>query len=936
MVPLVVDGRTYYDPADIGFHAEKCCAYALKYAVKDVGEGLDRALVLQDVWAFVRQGFFGPMELTTGQTIPLRADRGEEVVAVTAVCVAADGRTVLAGVDLTDKAEFCSGTGAETAVTVTPECLSRMAGYDGHGDWKIISYFTELSERNSVCYLSFYATRVWCRWFGEAVIDNDRFWTEVMGLAPGQVRALFDKVASGIWEDSLEAIPVGYTKYAMEQDGRVVDIFDAFAYICGYRLTPEKWTALFVGGNGLYAMGGNVSGDADFVTDPVKDKKLRHDFFRVLTELYCGNHLQVYTDWAQAQPGKLDTRVQAAYLYALDQDKAFHHVTIPEYESLNSSDRLDANRAVAGAAHAAGRNTISYEMGARSVSFTRETYSMAWYDWLWHCNDAFISGINATVLHGVEYLYGRTARVWPGPCMAMPFAALAEPTGQRMPYFRLMKETVSTYLAREQYVLTRGKPALDVAVYYYYNEVLNDYLDYFTDPALAAAGYCYEFLGDDSLRLAAEHCDGTALLTESGCYRALVIDQYRRGARGQSAPGPGARQPKDFEGQGFMPRKTARLVRELAGKGLPVVIVGKAPDRGAGFSDGPDAVIREIFAEISGRSNVAHAETEADVPAALRRLGIMPCAEFSPDTDNTDLYSFHRKDGDTDFYLFFNRSHTIHWKGEVCDPAMLQVNPDHTIRTEVTLCGEGTPVRLDCWTGEIFALPFTTLPDGRKKIQVELKPSEMLTIAVGHGFHGEKTPCFGAMTGEQTVTGWSLELKLFRPSDKWLEDPVVSSDFGEGTMTEIVFEKLLNLDPAPAGKLLPWIQLPLGEHPERASGIGVYRAEFELTEFDPAGEITVLSIDEATELFTVKVNGTPVSFPQTDAFGSRQDITAAARPGKNTLEITVAGGLWNAAKYYNTLAHQKNEEVVPQLSEESWQAPDGLLGAVTVRRFDRQ
>lgn len=212
----------------------------------------------------------------------------------------------------------------------------------------------------------------------------------------------------------------------------------------------------------------------------------------------------------------------------------------------------------------------------------------------------------------------------------------------------------------------------------------------------------------------------------------------------------------------------------------------------------------------------------------------------------------------------------------------------------------------------------------------------MLTIAVGHGFHGEKTPCFGAMTGEQTVTGWSLELKLFRPSDKWLEDPVVSSDFGEGTMTEIVFEKLLNLDPAPAGKLLPWIQLPLGEHPERASGIGVYRAEFELTEFDPAGEITVLSIDEATELFTVKVNGTPVSFPQTDAFGSRQDITAAARPGKNTLEITVAGGLWNAAKYYNTLAHQKNEEVVPQLSEESRQAPDGLLGAVTVRRFDRQ
>lgn len=945
--PLVVDGKTYYDPAEMGYDPIKCNAFALKYAVKDVGTGLEDSPLLENVAAMVRRGFMGPAELTEGQTIAIDPAKGEKIAASAAHCLAKDGKTILASLDLS-KSGFISPDGR--CITVTAEQLSLAASYDGPGQWKVISYFTEFQPRNSVCYLNRHSTRVWIRWFQRGVIDNDDFWTQVMGLHRGEVRQLFDRVASGIWEDSLEAIALGYTDYALEVDGKNLDIFQAFKHLCGYELTPDRWAALFVKGNGLYSMGGGVMNDADFVLDPVADKRIRHDFFDVLTELYCRNHLQVYTDWAQAQPGRLDTRVQAAYLYAFDQDKAYHHVTIPEFESLNSSDRLDSNRAVAGAAHAAGLNVISSEMGARSISFTRETYSMAWYDWLWHCNNEFVSGINATVLHGIEYLYGRTANVWPGPCMAMPFAALAEPTGQRMPYFKLLKGTISTYLARAQYILNSGKPNIDVAIYYYYNELLNDYLDHFPDPELAKAGYCYEFLGDDSLRMAAPNCDGRALMPGKGGYRALVIDQYRSGNKPQCAAGPMAPEMKDFRGNGYMPLETARLIASLAYKGLPIVIVGKAPDKAAKAADNGgkatgtgDMEIRTIFEKLQNLKNVVLCETQAHVPEALKALGVEAASSFSGG-ETRDLYSFHRTHRDVQLYMLFNRSHTIHWKGEVCDGQMLQVEPDHRTNTAVTFMGTGVPYLMDCWTGSIYALPYTREPDGRVTVDVELEPSEAQFIAVAPKgtFTAEKLPVKGQLMSETAPQDWSLDLRLYRPAQNWLDDPQVSSAFSpdpsKGTMTTITYEGIYGIDPMKDGQLLPWKDLEaLGEAPERSSGIGTYTAEFEVgQDFDPQASLVELSLEEATELFQVYINGQEVCFPQTAAFGSCQDITAAVKPGKNKLKIVVASGLWNSAKYYNTLAHEKNDKVVPQLSQETWISPDGLIGGVSVKVYERK
>ena len=934
--PLVVNGKTYYDPAEIGYRAEDCNAYALKYALKEVPAEQTELSLTENVTAFFRNMFFEPARLTPGRNLSVDVEKGERIAGVTAICLAEDGKTILRAIDLT-------GSVRDRKIVTSQQTLSECAGGNFRGNWRIMVFYTELQPRNSVCYINCNATRAWIRWYQEGVIDNDAYWTEVMGLPAGEVRRLFDHVVSGIWEDSLEAIPVGYTAHALPgvNGGEDLDIFAAFEQFCGYSLTPDRWPALFVGGDGLYAMGGGVANDADFVADPVADRQLRHDFFNTLTRLYCCNHLDVYTAWAQAQPGRLDTRVQTSYLYALDQDAAFQSVTIPEYESLNSCDRPDSIRAVAGAAHTGEKRYISYEMGARAVSFQHETYSMSWYDWLWHSNVGFAHGINATVLHGVEYLYGNCAKVWPGPCMAMPFAALSEPCGQRMPYFRLMKDTVSTYLAREQYILTRGRPRIDLAVYYYYNEVLNDYLDHWNDPALAAAGYSYDFIGDSSLALAEKSYDGEQRRLQAGGYRALLINQYRSGSRGMAA-GPGAGERKAFQGMGFMPAETAGRILALAQKGFPVVIVGRAPDRAAAASDNGgvamgsgDLMVQHCFAELMKLSNVLQCEREADAPAALAALQVLPDVAFYGE-NTEDLYSFHRSAEGADYYMLFNRTHTVHWLGQERDESLLMVHKDRRIAAEFVLQGQGEPFRLDCWTGEIQRLPYERASEHSVRVALELSPSEAVMLAVG-ALDGSSMPgVYGELIAEQRLQDWTLELQLYRPDEAWLAKPELSSALGSG-MTELRIETLSGLNPAPGGILRPWTELAgLGDAPERASGLGYYRTEFTMPQdFDPTCEWAELVIEEATELFTVKLNGRAVAFPQTAYQGSQQEISDVLRSGVNTLEICVAGGLWNAVKYYNGIAHENNPEIMPQLSAESWVSSDGLIGSVLLRRYRR-
>ena len=1013
---LEVDGTVYYDPDDIDYDSEKDGVKSMHYAYKEVGDALENADLLTDVSAYVSSGWSGSA-LQTGQTISINGENGEKIFGISANYIASDGTTILGALDLTDNSDIITysqtnGLNTGAAATVTADELTALcteseqeaiAG-DTDGSWKIFVYYTE-KESNSVCYLSYYSTRTWTRWFEEGVIDNDDYWTEVLGLAEGEVHELFEKVGGAVWEDSLESINISYTDYAgIDEDGNSYDIFESFEQICGYEFPVERLVTLFVNGGSNYEMSGGFSEDADFVYDSVKDKQLRGDYYEVLTEAYSMNHLQVYTDWA-AEYG-MGTRVQAAYMYALDQDEAYSHVTIPEQETLNATDYVDIYRGVAGAAHSNGSNVISLEMGARAVFFQGETYTVAWYDWLWHANNAYMGGVNSVLPHGTEYSYASSTDTWPGPCMSMTSGGLAEPTGQRMPYKEVMKDTVSSYLAREQMILQSGTADVDVAIYYYYMEYGNDYLEYFTDDCLETAGYTYDFLGDTSLATTAAASDGDVLSPDGAAYDALVINQYASNDGGVDGQGSST---SAFTGNGYMTLESAQAVKKMADQGLAIVIVGDAPDKSPLASDDyvdgeykegySEAQIQAIFAEILTYDNVVQVESEADVADALAALSVEPdsaydeeyALENNADYGSVDLYTVHRSDDNVDYYMLFNRSHTVYWEGEEYDEDTLNANKDHTIATYVEFDAEegSVPYLLDAWTGEVERIAdYTITEDGKYRIYVELDASDTTIIAIGTtawytdglgdvvtasadgadlSYDADGNLIASSDTaGTYTVTlnngetaeitidsvpetislsdgsvEWNLDLKLYKPTDEWIENPTTDYNYydyeetGESGITTITYEYIDDIDPVGEDGLDAWVDLEeLGDDPERASGVGYYTVTVTLPEdYDSSSQGYILNFDEVTELYTVTVNGTQVIFDQTSSYETSGDITDYLVAGENTIEVTVASGLFNAAKYYNTNANAINSSIVAEQSQNDWTSLDGIIGDVTLTGY---
>ncbi|MCD8022467.1 MAG: hypothetical protein LUF30_05685, partial [Lachnospiraceae bacterium] len=906
--------------------------------------------------------------VTLANAEQLEADENHEVhVAI------GSGEIILK--DIVDDAGEYDGDFEDGSISVSAEDIAsllteeeREEAEGQEGRYVVFTFYKkeQSSYLNYIDYLSPEATKAWCNYWENDILGNS-YWQEERGMAQDEVLALFEEVSGNLFEDSLESFTINYT------DG----LFDAFEEVNGYEFPIDRLPTLIVSGNIGCVVA--LNNDADYVLDAESDRQLRNDYYNTLTDLYNHNHIQVYTEWAATHG--VGTKLQASYNYTLDQDSVMNYLTIAENETLNAQDQLDVYRTWTGSAHAHGVNVISSESGANSDG---KSYTVTWDDWLWHFNTQYAAGVNDVVIHAVDYCYAGWGTTWPGRSGVGTTAGQCESMGQRMPYFELLNDTITAYLAREQFILREGTADMDAAIYYYaydYGLAGDGGRVWFTDEGMMQAGYTYDFLGDDSLQLASYDA-GTGVLSPDGAaYKVLVINQNRPTDTGDGTTGTG-----------MIPVVTAEKILELAQEGLPVVVIGDAPDKTAVYCDNyvdgafqydgyGDEQVSLIMEELLALDNVTQVADEASLPDELSARGITPDSAFAESME--DLLVYHRNNENVDYYYLFNQSYT-----SVCADVERQISTAqlaHTIVTDVTFSGpaDGVPYLLDCWTGEVKRIAvYTANADGTFTIPVELEANTTVMIAIGDeswytdgagtvavvsdtdadsvvygedgtlyltaveaGSYSVTTADGTAYSAEiagipETLTpgDWAMTFKEYRPNEAFQ-----AGDAGENNenVYEIVREYLTDesgstkiYDPVDAstGELLAWKDI---SEELCTSGVAYYTAVLEVPDdYDPETMGYILKFDSVTEVFTVSINGTQMS--GIDQLTFTGDISAYLSAGENTLEITVASGLFNSIQKYITADSAAGLDAFSEDETfKDWWASDGIVGAVVAEGYGK-
>ncbi|MFT4084571.1 MAG: glycosyl hydrolase [Nocardioides sp.] len=725
--------------------------------------------------------------------------------------------------------------------TASSGSLSWTAPEDGQ--WLVIAFWLQPTGQSLDSGLA-YVVDHYSAAGADAVTD---FWDDT--LLTTKIRSVLRSVSTSIFEDSIELSSGTHWTPAMLEE---------FRRRRGYDLTPYL-PAVIAG----VASGFGQTAVAPYsISSPAQERVLQ-DYHQTLSDLYLDHHTWRIQNWAHSRG--LSYKAQA-YGGQLDTGLAMATIDNPEGESLDDGQHSEKWRVITGGAHLGGKNIVSAEADAT----LNRSYSMTWSgDMLPMSNGNFAAGVNRDIIHGFPTSTGPQAE-WPGND---GFAGITtgDNWGPRMPTWTHITD-VSGYLARCQYVGQAGVPRIDVAVYRpgldigYGSE--SSGIGMWTDTALAAAGYSYDYQSSGSLRLEDAAVRHGVLAPSGPGYRALVL----------------------FD-QDTLELDIATRILRYAEAGLPIVIVGDLPTATPGYADAAtaDRRLAAVVARLARHRRVHRVAGQADVPAALRAAGVRP--DFEPSTGNADLAAVHRVSGPIDYYLVTNLGTAA-------------------TRAEVSLAGSGTPYLLGAFDGTASAVPVFRTEKGRVILTVSLAGSEARIIALGPAGRLGSVPRASATSSEvdltyagrdllarataagryrvvlsggrrttvevgsvpaaQRLDAWTLRVQQWLPGDS-------PTDTDTSTTTT-----------ATLSELAPWSSL---EGLADASGIGTYTTTFDR----PTGASgAILDLGSVVDTVRVRLNG--VRLPAVNILDTRIDLGPYLRAGKNTLQVEVASTLCNAVR----------------------------------------
>lgn len=676
-----------------------------------------------------------------------------------------------------------------------------------------------------------------------------------------------NQIVDGIFEDSLELSPdYLWTPKLLEE----------FKDRRGYDLTPYL-PLIFV--PGLHFDTNNRPSTDDpavFDTQSTMGERVRMDYYQTLTDLYTENHIEALQQWCESHGW--DYRGQVAYGAPMEMTQSAAQAGIAETESLyfaklpgNGSPKLmdsgtrDGYRMQTGMVNLTRKEVYSSELSPlRSGAYEQSTS-----DLLNMINSNMAAGVNLSVVHGYSnngVYQGKYEGNWGGYDGMSGFFSNS---WDKTPDFTQFADSMG-YVARNQYVLRQGHQDVDIAYYrfeYFEVQVIEDMVT----PDLEENGYSYDFVSPYLLNLDTANAKDGVIAPEGPSYKALVVDN-----------------------EDYMPLDTAKKMLSYLDQGVKLFFIGKTPSMTPSYGDSmEDSQLIAVMEQIKNHANTTLLDTETQLVSALKGAGIMPDTQYQ---SANELSSYHNVDGNNDYYYLYNPS-------------------SQPITQTITFDAEGTPYELNAWDGSIQPVALYQQKSGQTTITVTVPAygtclyaftSDQLTEYPIPSVHAVQSDCEvdynedGELVAVlednethtvvlsdgtvKTVTGkgqhqpvsinsWTLSVESWHPGDDPSNNAIIAK-----TM----------LEPVSMETLIPWRDI---QGMENVSGIGRYSTTVTM---ETVADHVVFDLGKvANSSFRIAVNG--MDLPPANQFDTKVDLAPYLRQGENTITVTTASTLINAA-----------------------------------------
>lgn len=562
-------------------------------------------------------------------------------------------------------------------------------------------------------------------------------------------------------------------------------------------------------------------------------------------------------------------------------------------------------RAASSAAHTYGKREVYAEAFTSARSFLEAPGNIkALGDW------AFCQGINHLVFHVYIHQPWDDRRPGVNAWFGTEFNrhnTWFEPSGAFVDYLR-----------RCHFLLRRGTSRADVA--YFIGEDAPK-MTGARQPALPA-GHDFDYINAEVLLDRAKVAGGRISLPDGPSYSLLVLpplDAMRPEmlrkirdlvAEGARVLGPPPRRSPSLRGYPDCDREVAALAAELWGE--------------LAQRDGPGLASRSF-----GKGRVFRGD---DLAGALRESGVVP-AVVAPG----HILWAHRKDGDADIFFLSNQKNEpvleeVLFRASGRAPEFWHPDTGGREATAWFEAGEGrtrVPVALDA-AGSVFVV-FRESAEGPSVARV-LKDGAPVGAGAGRPCAvrvlrkaGGKTALRAAESGRYTLVqtdGKESTIDVALPAPVAVDAPWT-----------VTFPSVRGAPPNPIEMqgLISW-----SEHPDEAvrhfSGTATYRGKFDLPQdaLAPARRLT-LDLGAVEVIAEVRVNGKDLGVLWKRPFAV--DITGAARPGPNEIEVRVTNLWWNRLVGDEKLPPAQRATFTTAKSRipRNRLLPSGLLGPVSVR-----